>query len=339
MNWLGLDIGGANLKAADGRGWARSVPFALWRHPQELVRVLSQLVDEAPTSERFAVTMTGELCDCFNSKAQGVEHILSSVESVVKNREVRVYLNDGRFAKIIEARESPRLAAASNWHALARFACRFVTGRTGLLIDVGSTTTDIIPLVDGQVAARGRNDTERLLSQELLYRGVFRTPICALTDVLPIGGEQCPIAAEVFATVADAYVISGELAEDPNAGERTADNRPLTKEFARQRLARQLCADADDLMPDDLAQITQTIRETQLSSLVRSIDRVTSRMPEPPRTCVLSGSGEFLADAALKRLLPACAAISLADKLGVEASQCAPAHAVAVLAAEAGPGN
>ena len=75
---------------------------------------------------------------------------------------MRVYCVDGRFATTSEARESPQLAAASNWHALANFVCRFVTSRTGLLIDVGSTTTDVIPLVDGQVAARGRNDTERL---------------------------------------------------------------------------------------------------------------------------------------------------------------------------------
>ena len=108
---------------------------------------------------------------------------------------------------MIEARESPQLAAASNWHALANFVCRFVTSRTGLLIDVGSTTTDVIPLADGRVAARGRNDTERLLSQELVYRGVGRTPICALTDALPLREQLCPIAAEVFATTADAYLL------------------------------------------------------------------------------------------------------------------------------------
>ena len=48
MSWLGIDIGGANLKAADGRGWARSVPFALWRQPKMLAETLGALVESGP---------------------------------------------------------------------------------------------------------------------------------------------------------------------------------------------------------------------------------------------------------------------------------------------------
>lgn len=338
MTWLGLDIGGANLKAADGRGWAHCVPFALWRDPRGLAAALDALIEGAPSAERLAVTMTGELCDCFSSKEEGVRHILAAVAQSSKQRDVRVHLVDGRIVTIAEALQSPQLAAASNWNALARHVCRFVTGRTGLSIDVGSTTTDVIPLVDARVAARGRNDTERLLFHELVYRGVGRTPICAVTGMLPWRGELCPIAAEVFATTADAYVLVGELSEDPHAG-WTADGRPLTKERARQRLARQLCADAADLSPVDFERIAEWVRDAQLRELERAIDSVATRMPEPPTTCVLSGSGEFLARAAVKRLSSACRVISLAAKIGSLASHCAPAHAIAVLAAEGGQAN
>jgi probable H4MPT-linked C1 transfer pathway protein len=334
MSWLGIDIGGANLKAADGRGWARSVPFALWRNPHGLSEKLGELVEGSPAGERLVATMTGELCDCFKSKAEGVRYILDSLSTVAKNRPLRVYCIDGRFATTAEASKSPQLAAASNWHALANFVCRFIKSGTGLLIDVGSTTTDVIPLVDGKVAARGRNDTERLLSQELLYRGVGRTPICALTDALPFRKRLCPIAAEMFATTADAYLLLGDLAEDREA-DWTADGRPLTKEFARQRLARQLCADAEELGPDDFDRITNTIRDVQHSELMRSIQAVTDRMPEPPSVYVLSGSGEFLAEAIFRKVLPRCLIISLAKEIGLQASACAPAHAIAVLAAEA----
>src|SRR4051812_15384879 len=185
MSWLGLDIGGANLKAADGQGWAMSTPFPLWRNPQGLPHALAAVIDAAPLSERLVVTMSGELCDCFCSKRDGVEHILSAVEQAARGRAVRVYLVGGRLVTIAEARKWPQLAAVSNWHALARFACRFVSGRTGLLIDVGSTTTDVVPIVDKKVAARGNNDTERLLNHELLYRGVGRTPVCAVVSSLP----------------------------------------------------------------------------------------------------------------------------------------------------------
>ncbi len=334
MSWLGLDIGGANLKAADGRGWARSVPFPLWRNPAGLAAALLALVDSAPASERLAVTMTGELCDCFQSKVEGVQHILAAVEQIARGREVQVYLVDGRLVSIAEARESPHLAAASNWHALARFACRFLPACAGLLIDVGSTTTDVIPLVDGGVAARGRNDTERLLFHELLYRGVGRTPICAVVGALPWRGESCPVAAEVFATTADAYVLAGDLEEDPLA-DWTADGRPLTKEFARKRLARQLCADVADLSVSDFERIANTVRDVQCDELTRCIGLVGKRLPESPFTYVLSGSGEFLAEKVLERLAIGSQAVLLAAEIGLEASRCAPSHAIAVLAMEA----
>jgi probable H4MPT-linked C1 transfer pathway protein len=334
MSWLGIDIGGANLKAADGREWARSVPFPLWRNPDALAGALTGLLEMAPASERLAVTMTGELCDCFSSKAEGVRHILASLAEIAGRREVRVYLVDGRLVSIAEAGELPHLAAASNWHALASFACRFVTGRAGLLIDVGSTTTDVIPIIGGQVAARGRNDTERLLYNELLYRGVGRTPICAVVDSLPWRGTECPIAAELFATTADAYLIGGDLGEDAKA-DWTADGRPLTKEHARQRLARQLCGDAAEFSAADFERMAEAVRDTQCDELAACIGVVLMHMPEASSTCILSGSGEFLAVAVAKDRLGGCITVSLSEKLGLQPSRCAPSHAVAVLTAEA----
>lgn len=335
MSWLGLDIGGANLKAADGRGWAQNVGFALWRDPQGLADALERLIRSAPNAQRLAVTMTGELCDCFSSKEEGIRHILSAVDQIANGRVARVYLVNGKLATIAEALATPTLAAASNWHALASFACRFLPDRTGLLIDIGSTTTDIIPLVDGRVAAVGCNDTERLLAGELVYRGVGRTPICAVMNTLPWRGETCPIAAEVFATTADAYVLTGELDGEPEAA-WTADGRPLTKKHAQQRLARQLCADASDLTAPDFERIAASVRDAQLGELRRAVGAIATRMGVLPGACIVSGSGEFLSRSVVKCLWPNCHVISLSERIGAGCSQCAPAHAVATLAAEAG---
>ena len=49
-----------------------------------------------------------------------------------------------------------------------------------LLIDVGSTTADVVPIVAGRVAATGRNDLERLQAGELVYTGVLRTNLAAI---------------------------------------------------------------------------------------------------------------------------------------------------------------
>jgi probable H4MPT-linked C1 transfer pathway protein len=333
MTWLGLDIGGANLKAADGCGWASTVPFALWRDPQGLASVLSMLINSAPAADGLAITMTGELCDSFRTKPEGVRHILAATRQAAGARDVRVYLVDGRLVPIEEAVELPYLAAASNWHALAWFACHFVEARAGLLIDIGSTTTDIIPLIDGQPRARASCDTDRLLACELVYTGVGRTPICAIVRKLPWQNNECPIAAELFATAVDAYVMLEDIAEDPSSSS-TADGRPLTKEFARERLARMICADAASFSANDAERAAAAIRDVQITQICSALRDVTKAMLCSPDVLVLSGQGEFLAAGIARAELPAARVVSMAERIGRTMSLCASAHSVAVLARE-----
>src|SRR5947209_9486014 len=202
---LGLDIGGANVKAYHSAGVARSRPFALWRRPSELSSVLSELLGEMPPVERLGVTMTGELCDCFADKRAGVSAILVAVADAAKGLPVRVWQTDGRFADPVVARERHLQTAAANWHALATFAGRYAPKGPGLLFDIGTTTADLIPLFDGVPLPRGLTDPERLRTRELVYTGVKRTPLCAL-----LGSG---VAAEVFATTLDAYLVLGLIAD------------------------------------------------------------------------------------------------------------------------------
>jgi (4-(4-[2-(gamma-L-glutamylamino)ethyl]phenoxymethyl)furan-2-yl)methanamine synthase len=264
-----------------------------------------------------------------------VRHILSAVHQVAKGRETRVYCVDGRFVDIGQACQTSELAAASNWHALARFACRYVKGEFGLLIDAGSTTTDIVPLGKDRPRPSALNDTDRLVARELVYTGVGRTPVCAITRDLPWRVGRCPVAAEVFATAADAYVVLGELAEQPDA-KWTADGRPLTKEFARERLARMICADASQFTMSDAEAAAATVREAQIGQLDEAVRQVVGTGGGRPECLVVSGMGEFLAREAGRSALPRTENISLSERLGGAASEVAPAYALAVLAREAG---
>jgi probable H4MPT-linked C1 transfer pathway protein len=209
---IGLDVGGANLKAAHLDGGVRNRAFALWRNPAGLAAALRDLFAELPAAGRVALTMTGELCDCFATRRDGVRHILSAVESVVGRVPLQVWRTDGRFCDADAARADPLQVAAGNWLALATYAGRFVPRGAALLLDVGSTTTDIVPLWNGQPTPHDRDDPGRLRSGELVYTGVRRTPLCAL-----LAGEG---AAEVFATTLDAYLLQGELAGIPRTRTR-----------------------------------------------------------------------------------------------------------------------
>jgi probable H4MPT-linked C1 transfer pathway protein len=332
---LGLDIGGANLKASDGAELSRSVPFAIWKHPDRLRAAIEDALQPWPRWQALAVTMTAELADCFATKAEGVGRILDAVEEVAAGRPAGVWQTGGEFVTPEEARELPQLVAAANWHALATWAGRMTGGRPGLLIDIGSTTTDVIPLVDGLPAAVGAADLERLQSGELVYAGVRRTPLCALAHAVKFNGRDCPLAAELFATTLDLFLLTGELPEDEDNVD-TADGRPSTRRAAHQRLAHLLCCDATEVSYDQAARIAGELR-VRLSRLLESaVSAVVARLPSPCESLLLCGEGEFLARQVTGDMpvLKRADSVSLTSALGPDHSMAACAYALARLGRE-----
>lgn len=335
MSVLGLDIGGANLKASDGRAWHRARSFALWRAPDRLPDELALLLRDAPAATALAVTMTGELADCYSTKAEGVDRILRAVEAVAAGRRVIAYLVGGQWASPDEARARPWAAAASNWHALAAYAGAWL-GRewpVGLYLDVGSTTTDIVPLVEGRVATQGQTDPERLASGELVYTGVVRSPVCGVVRRLPWRGQSCGVAQELFATTLDAWLWLDELAEDRREC-GTADGRPATRAAARDRLARQLGADRTVFSDDDARAVATVVAHAQVAQVAAAWRQVVERLPARPAGVIVSGQGEFLARRTLAAVGWQGSVVSLAAECGDAASVVAPAWAVARLAAD-----
>jgi probable H4MPT-linked C1 transfer pathway protein len=333
MTWLALDIGGANVKTADGKGYAQSYAFPMWREPSLLSQQIRTAISEAPPCDHLAVTMTGELADCFESKAVGIRFILQSVSAGSDNRHTRVYLVDGRLVSPQVALTAPHLAAASNWHALARFAGRHAPAGPALLIDVGSTTCDVIPLLDGTPVAKGATDTQRLISGELVYTGVERSPVCAVANQVPYRSASCPIVHEVFATMRDVYMVLDQLSDDP-ANIATSDGKPATRPFARVRLGRMIAADTQEFNHRDAVTMAQSVANAQTARLAAAIQQVIGSLQAPLKQVVLSGHGEFLALSALQHLQIAAPTFSLAKELGPTVSRSAPAHALAVLARE-----
>lgn len=328
---LGLDIGGANLKAATADNRAVSVPFPLWKQPDKLPTALADLVAQFPDAEELAVTMTGELCDCFETKRDGVSAI---VDAVAACGLARFWSTDGVFLNPEEAKANHMKVAAANWHALATFAGRYVPNGEAVLVDVGSTTTDIIPLCFGFPHTYGDCDQDRLAHRELVYIGVRRTPVCAVFT------ER--VCAELFATTQDVYVVLGLLPEEP-ANRDTADGRPLTFENSCARLARMLGGDRETLPEVAIVDLARRAH----AEIVRTLSNALGHPFRNPdgsepgwERVIVSGSGEFLARRVVERALPerlAARPISLNDELGPSVSACAPAYAVAVLATERRP--
>lgn len=323
--FVGLDIGGANLKATHPDGTAHIVPFPLWKQPAQLPSAIAALLDKMPTHDRLAVTMTGELCDCFETKRQGVLAILDAVEQSAHGKDLMIWRNDATFASLKEARQTPLAVAAANWLALATYAGRFASSGPVLLVDVGSTTTDIIPLQDGKPVPRGRNDVERLKCQELVYTGVKRTPVCALLS--------SAVMAELFATTLDVYLVLDDIADSDDND--TADGRPATKSHAMSRLARMLGGDSENCTEEEILSLARKTAAIQQAILRCALRRVQRSLSGPAKHVILSGCGEFLAQRALLHEgFDEENLIHLSKHLGPGLSAAACAHAVAVLAQE-----
>ena len=335
MRVLGLDIGGANIKAATETAEALSIPLEIWRAPDRLIGALVPIMDRFAAAEMLAVTMTAELADCFATKSDGIDRVLRTIEVVAGKRPICVWQTSGEFASTQEARDEPRLSAAANWHALATFVGRLVPHGSALLIDIGSTTTDLIPLVEGLPEPTGRTDIERLQSGELVYCGVRRTPLCALTNCVPLAGVDCALAAELFATIFDVYLTLGDIPEN-SADCLTANGRPATLAAAHDRIARSIGGDITEISIEETYRIAEHIAAAQLHRLCEAAERIASRLPGSCENVLVSGSGAFLARrvAASTTRLQNATITSLPDLFGPRVSDAACAFAVAKLAAE-----
>jgi len=296
MQIVGLDIGGANLKAASAEGQAVSRAFPLWSEPDRLGKELELLLSGLPAADALAVTMTAELADCFTTKAQGVQRILEAVVETAAGRPVVVWQTGGEFVPVADAKELPRLVAAANWHALATFSGRLAETGEALLIDIGTTTTDFIPIKDGMPVPWGLTDRNRLASHELIYTGVGRTPLCSLASQVTLDDRPVGLAAELFATTRDVYLLTGDHPQDANCRD-TADGRPATRADAARRLARMLCCDETEISDEELIDVAEQLATIQLDRLGSAVRRVIGISQDgcPLDTVLISGSGTFLA--------------------------------------------
>ena len=332
MNWLGLDIGGANIKAASSDGKVLSMPFQFWVEHDRLAESLVDLIRKFP-DHPVAATMTAELADCFESRKQGVHSIVDCLSGVCSELSLPAPIfagTDVTFRSGDDAKQAWLKTAASNWVMLASYASRHLPQQTGLVIDMGSTTTDIIPVRDGEVIAKGKTDSGRLQNGELVYVGVDRTAVCSVIDALPLNGSQVPIAREFFATVADSMLVAGRSEEDPTNID-TADGQPRTVNNAAQRLCRMVCEDLETIGIDAATKIATAVLQRVEVLVSGSIHRVEA---VDRKNIVVTGSGVDFAYEILTRLCPDSKVSRLSSFEGAFIDVVAPAWAVATLAKE-----
>ncbi len=335
---IGWDIGGAHLKAAllrDGEIQAvEQLACPLWLGVEHLGEAWRAIATQFGAPDRHAVSMTGELAEIFPDRPSGVAAICAAVGALADGTQVGFYAARPAFLAESDAIHAWREVASANWHASAAWTARALA--QGLFVDIGSTTTDIIPFAANAPAGRGLTDAERLEAGELAYTGVVRTSLMALGAEAPFDGRRQRLMAENFATTADIYRLSGELAAEDDSYP-ASDGRGKKAADCRARIARMFGRDRSEALPAMWDEAARLFRERQLHLVAEAIAQVLSRGHMPAGApFVAAGAGHFLvAELARRFARPArsfAGIVPAREEIRRKAGVCAPAVAVALLA-------
>ncbi len=342
---VGWDIGGAHIKmvVCNPCGEVTQVlqrPCPLWQGLARLQTAVRQMVKQLTASQyRHAITMTGELVDAFASRDEGVKAILNTMTELLIGCELWVFAGKQGLLPLekVTSRHYP-LIASSNWLASASFAAQKFGD--GLFVDIGSTTTDILLLAGGEVKAQGFTDYQRLLSQELVYTGIIRTPVMAIAQTVLDEGGEVGVMAEYFATMADVYRLTGELDE---AHDQTcpADGGEKTGLASAKRLARMVGCDFVAAELPRWRRLAGNLRSQQLEKIRRSCNLILTSSECDGVPVIGAGVGRFLAKQMAGQL--GCPYLDFnASVTGqfpastMDVADCAPAAALAVWLAVGG---
>jgi len=335
---VGWDVGGVHLKAAraEDRRIVRAAQFAspLRGGLERLRQAFGEAKALAGRADHHVVTMTGELADTFASRPEGVEQLAALVAAELTDAPVLIYAGPAGLVRPRDARKHAAAIASANWHVCAGLVAHQCT--SALFVDLGSTTTDVVPLVGGKVAARGYTDAQRLAAGELVYTGLVRGFVMATADRAPLAGAWTTLINENFATMADVHRILGSLPDGADLMP-TADGRDKTAAASRARLARMVGADAADLDATAIHALAGWFAEAQLRAIVDAAMLAASAVALPVDAPVVgAGIGTAIVAEAARRLHRPYVAfdglIDVAPEARAAAVHCAPAAALALLA-------
>ncbi|NQY27400.1 MAG: H4MPT-linked C1 transfer pathway protein [Piscirickettsiaceae bacterium] len=334
----GWDIGGAHLKVArcDVQGNLVAVlqlPCPLWKGIEYLQQAIQSVHQQLNNqNDLAAITMTGELVDIFPNRESGVNQILDCLNGFIDDDNISVYAGNHGWLTLSHAKQQWQDIASQNWQASANFTASKMN--TGLFIDIGSTTCDIIAIKQGAAQASGYSDFQRQASRELLYTGAIRTPLIALTNHAPFNGIDIGLAAEVFATTGDCWCLLGYL--DPKSIQDTSsDGKPWQAAYCINRIARLLGTDANQATKSHWLQLAQWFTEKQTQLVTDAILQVLSSHPDLAADAPIIGAGigRFIAKTCAQRLnRPYQDFHDLIDSANTDISDHAPAVAISLLA-------
>ena len=302
---IGIDVGGANLKIVDESGvHIHSCP--LWKKSD-----LGEIISRYGSADNAAVVMSGELADGFFNKSEGISFIVNAVRKTFPN--AIFYGTDAKF----HTQACPELAAA-NWLASVDFLRQKYPN--GMMLDIGSTTADIVPFGQFEKLMH-MTDTLRLQAGYLVYTGMLRTPVATLANSAEIHGVPTPFSTEYFACSGDVHYVLGHIGAEEYSSP-TPDGKEVSREACLRRLARTVCADLEEIGEDGAVKIAESFWTAQRDFVCNAVTKVSK--DAKAKIILVGGIGS-------PTFTPLVGGVDLTKTLGIPADAL-PAFAVCELA-------
>lgn len=278
MKFMGLDIGGANTDCCiiefdnDYNIISLSknkyyLPF--WIKHEKLPECLKELKGDT-TIDVVCVSITAELADCYKTKRQGIIDITRMVESTFKDEDIYYVTFDG-LKNYEYVTQNPLSAAAANWIGTVNLIKHLKS--TCIFMDMGTTTTDIIPIKDKHEISQGYTDTQRLMNGELVYTGLLRTNVATIVNHVYIESNKTNVSSEYFTITADIHRILGHISEEQYTCD-TPDGADKSITSCKNRLTRLVCGDIETISNETIIDMAEYIFEKQVQQVEESLKQV-----------------------------------------------------------------
>ncbi|MBU7046858.1 MAG: hypothetical protein HXS54_10525 [Theionarchaea archaeon] len=266
----GVDIGGVHIKITSldqthDPPKAKSAFFP-FKGKAEMIEKLISLVSHP---DLVVITQTLSASRNFCSSAEeGTHHIVDLTERLFTGK-VRYVGLSYRLYTPEQAKEHYLDVACRNWVATCYITHYLNLFEEGLVIDCGTNSTDIVPIIDSVPITLDDNDRgyTRLATGEIFWSGLYFTHVQSLSPTLVMDGREFQVKPTVRSLVSDAFVVLGRISPE-DVFVKTSYESSVVK------ILDTICADKDLLSFDDAKKIAQFFVDKQREKTEAAIRKV-----------------------------------------------------------------
>jgi probable H4MPT-linked C1 transfer pathway protein len=297
---VGIDIGHTNIKIAcstlDEFPAVRSASFSF----STIGGMIEKLVSFVPHPDIAVVTQT--ICASryfFSSLKKGTYYIVDLTEKLFGEK-VRYPSLSYKLYSPEEAKNHYLDVSCRNWAATCYLATYFNLLEEGLVIDCGTISTDIVPILSSAPVTLDDNDHiyTRLKTGELFWSGLYFTHLYSISDRVVLDCEEFLVNPFARTMIFDAYVILGIISPEEVIAKFSDlhDRSFISFESCVDRMLDTIAADRELLTANDAKKIAQFFVEKQREKTKMAIKKVLSDANKKYKTdlkvAAIAGAGK-----------------------------------------------